>query len=60
MKIYTLLVLLMFVGMSSTMVSCTTMSGDGVDSEGISASETSFNRQSVYEMQDRAFRQLAY
>jgi len=61
MKKNALFALLALVALGSANVSCqSTRGGDG-RSTGISASETGgLDRQSIYEMQDRTFRQLAY
>lgn len=63
MKRLNLLLAVLALLSSSTMVSCvstTAAEGEGRAS-GISASDTAtFNRQNVYQMQDRTFRSLAY
>lgn len=53
-------------GLGSTMVSCTTTSTDSDNDQqderarGISSGDRGFGRESIYKMQDRTFRQLAY
>jgi len=52
---------LALVVLSSMTVGCqTTRKGADGRSGGISGEDTGFNRESIYEMQDRTFRQLAY
>ncbi len=54
-------ILLALVVLSSMTVGCqTTQNRAEGGSGGISGEDTGFNRQSIYEMQDRTFRQLAY
>lgn len=55
------ILLLCLLGFSSTFTSCTTTNTDQEGAaQGISASQTGVTRESVYEWQDRTFRQLAY
>ena len=57
-----IILLAVLLGLSFSMISCTTVSesGDEGRAGGISGSDAGFNRQDVYDMQDRTFRQLAY
>lgn len=53
-------ILLAIVALSFLAVSCKTAGqGDG-RSRGISGEDTGFDRESVYKMQERTFRQLTY
>ncbi|MDF1824190.1 MAG: hypothetical protein P1U68_06090 [Verrucomicrobiales bacterium] len=55
------ILLFCLLGFSSAFTSCTTTNTDEEGaSRGISASQTGVTRESVYEWQDRTFRQLAY
>ena len=64
MKLQRILLLALVIGLSSTTISCTTTSsGEGGvrgNENGISAGDPAMSRRSIYELQDRTFRQLAY
>ncbi|MEX2579624.1 MAG: hypothetical protein WD342_11255 [Verrucomicrobiales bacterium] len=52
---------LVFVAIAFSFVGCTPrQAADEGAAEGIPASETGYTRDSIYEWQDRTFRQLAY
>lgn len=55
------ILLITLAALSASFTSCTTTDPDGeARSGGISASESGMTRESIYEWQDRTFRQLAY
>ncbi len=61
MKNFRTILLFCLIGLSSTFTSCTTTKTDEEGAaQGIKASQTGVTRESVYDWQDRTFRQLAY
>ena len=59
MKRFSILILL-FSGAALLQTSCTTPQGDAEAPQGISGEGLGFTRESVYQWQDKTFRELAY